>query len=216
MRLIGVRLTVLAIGVIAVVSSTSCNDHSAGSKQAAANTKPGPEESFETIMEVFRRRMEETPIGFVVSDASSRSTLTGMNKVSHELIKPANPGEPYKAVVTVTSQSRYWVARTKESDEADREREAKEAAAKEDNLAAESGDENAKSFDPSVSGAGDISRSRAGSLTGDRTAIPSSDKDERKYELDYENGRWKLVTALDPDTEQSVQNAFRNALDTQE
>jgi len=212
MRLIGVRFTMFTMGAIAALSGTSCNPQS--NKPATVNTKPSPEESFATIMEVFRRRMEETPIGFVVSDASSRSTLTGMNKVSDELIKPASAGEPFKAVVTVSSQSRYWVARTKEEEESDREKE-KEAAAKNDGLGTESGDENSKPFDPAVTGPKDSSRSRSSSIPGVPTAIPSSDQDERKYELVYENEKWKLVTELNPETEQSVQNAFKNALDTQ-
>jgi hypothetical protein len=212
MRTIGIRFTVLTMGMISALSGISCNDHSTAPKHAAVNAKPGPEESFETIMEMFRRRMEEVPIGFVVSDASSRSTLTGTNKVSHELIKPANAGEPYKAVVTVTSQSRYWVARTKETDDADRD--AKEAAAKNAKQAVESGAENANSSDPSASAPSGDLRSH-GPLTGERTALPSSDEDQRKYELVYENGRWKLVTQLNLETEQSVQNAFNNALDTQ-
>jgi len=216
MRLIGIRFAMLMMTVMAVVGGTSCNQHSSGHKPAAAGAKPSPEESFATVMEVFRRRMEETPIGFVVSDASSRSTLTGTNKVTDELIKPASPNEPYKAVVTVTSQSRYWVARTKEEDDADREREAKEAAARDENLSTESGNGNAKSLDPPATAPpGGSSGTRVGALTGERTALPSSDQDVRKYELIYENGKWKLVTALDPETEQSVQNAFKNALDAQ-
>jgi hypothetical protein len=215
MRLIGFRFTVLAIGVITALSGVSCNDHSAGAKRAAVSAKPGPEESFETIMEMFRRRMEETPIGFVVSGESTRSTLTGKNEVSHELIKPANAGEPYKAIVTVTSQSRYWIARTKETDDADREKAAKDAAARNDKAATESSDEKTKSFDPAGSAPGDSTRSHLSPIAGDRTALPSSDTDERKYELVYENGRWKLLTELNPETEQSVQNAFNNALETQ-
>jgi hypothetical protein len=41
------------------------------------------------------------------------------------------------------------------------------------------------------------------------------EEETRKYELDYVDGRWKLVTELNPDTESSIQNAFKNALDTQ-
>jgi hypothetical protein len=215
MRLIGFRFTVLAIGVITVLSGISCNDHSAGTKRAAVNAKPGPEESFETIMEMFHRRMEETPIGFVVTDSNSRSTLTGTNEVSHELIKPADPGAPYKAVVTVKSKSRYWIARTKETDDSDREKAAKDAAARNDAAATESSDEKTKSFEPAVSAPADGTRSHLSPIAGERTALPSSDDDTRKYELVYENGRWKLVTELNPETEQSVQNAFNNALDTQ-
>jgi hypothetical protein len=215
MRLIGIRFTVLAMGLFAAVSGISCNEHSGGAKHPAVNAKPGPEESFETIMEMFRRRMEEVPIGFVVNDASSRSTLTGTNKVSHELIKPTNPDEPYKAVVTVTSQSRYWVAHTKDNDEADREREANEAAAKNDKQAVNGSADGSKSSDPAGSATSSDSLRSRGPITGERTAVPSSDEDKRQYELVYENGRWKLVTELNPETEQSVQNAFSNALDTQ-
>ena len=215
MRLIGFRFTVVAIGVITALSGVSCNDHSAGTKRAAVNSKPSPEESFETIMEMFHRRMEETPIGFVVSGESKRSTLTGKNEVSHEMIKPANPGDPYKAVVTVRSKSQYWVARTKEDDDSDREKAAKDAAARNDKAATESSEDKSKSIDPAVSVPGDSTRSHLSPIAGDRTALPSSDDDTRKYELVYVNGRWKLVTELNPETEQSVQNAFNNALDTQ-
>jgi len=218
MRLIRVQHILLAMGAIAALSGTSCNHHSAGTKHtAAANAKVGPEESFQPIIEMFRRRMEETPVGFVVSDASSRSTLTGTNKVSHEVIKPQNPDESYKAIITVTSQSRYWVARTKEDEESDRDKESKDAAAKNEKLSTDAPDEkNGKSFDPAGSVSGDSSRSGPGSIIGERTSIPSSDKDERKYELVYENGKWKLVTQLNPETEQSVQHAFENALATQD
>jgi hypothetical protein len=38
---------------------------------------------------------------------------------------------------------------------------------------------------------------------------------ERVYDLVYENGRWKLITELDPNTEESIQIAFDRALASQ-
>ena len=49
---------------------------------------------------------------------------------------------------------------------------------------------------------------------GDRR-FPRRKRDVRKYDLLYENGRWLLDTVPNQKTEQSIQNAFKNALDTQ-
>jgi hypothetical protein len=41
------------------------------------------------------------------------------------------------------------------------------------------------------------------------------DKDARTFDLEYRDGRWVLLTKLDPKTEQSIENAFRTAFETQ-
>ena len=42
-----------------------------------------------------------------------------------------------------------------------------------------------------------------------------TDQRERKYELQYVDGRWRLVTPLQKETEQSIDNAFTTALGKQ-
>ena len=218
MKLLGIRLAFLATSLGVAAACISCSRPAANSNAPAAakNAKLGPVESFDLIIETFRRRMVETPIGFVISDSSGRSTMTGTNKVSHELVSPANETDPYKAVVTVTSQSRYSIKRTKDSSEdADRE---KNSDPKADNPLAETGDDNGiESFDPGLIGkpAAESPKAGAPARTTEDVVARRPDKEVGKYELLYQNGRWILVTELSKETEQSIQNAFNSALATQ-
>ena len=96
-----------ALLLFVAASCTSCSDGKPSPAAASRNAKPTPEESFNTIVETFRRRIEDTPVGFVASNSTGRSSMIGTNKVSSELIRPTNEADPYKAVITVTSESRY-------------------------------------------------------------------------------------------------------------
>ena len=218
MKLPGIRLAFVAMSFVVAAACISCSQQETHSNKSAAvrNAKPGPEESFDVIVETFRRRIEETPVGFVVSGAGSRSTMVGTNKVSYELIRPANETDPYKAVVTVTSQSRYSIKRTKDSSEdAGRENSVDPKAS---NPLAETGDDNGvESFDSGLVGtpAAESPKASTPSRTTEAVVARRPDEEQRKYELLYQNGRWNLVTELNKETEQSIQNAFKSALDTQ-
>ncbi len=216
MKLFGIRQTLLAAGIVVAAACISCSHHnsSSGSSAAAKNVKPGPEESFKLIMDIFRRRMEEIPIGFVMTNASGRTMMTGANKVQEELIRPAKEGEPYKAVVTVSSQSNYSIKRIVEAPD-DPSGHDKNSSQK-DNSLADKDDKAALPFDSGSSSSGDDqSKSRSALRPGDEAVTQRPDKEVRKYELLYQDGRWVLVTKLSLETEQSIQNAFKNALDTQ-
>lgn len=216
MKLLGLRITYFASLLGALASCTSCKEHTAH-KTPAVHAKPGPEESFSYILDTFRRRIEETPVGFVMTDPSGRSTMTGTNKVSaHDVIKPAKDGDPYKATITVESQSNYSIRRTKDSGED----KAREKNAKADSLGNEADKQNGvESFDPSVAGgppAAEPSKPAASSHGVDETVTRRPDVERRTYELLYKSGRWELVTELNKETEQSIQNAFKSALETQD
>jgi hypothetical protein len=208
MKLIGVRSTLLAAGVLIAASCISCK-HSSPSGTVAKKGKPSPEESFALIYETFCRRMEEAPVGFVVSGSTGSTTMTGTNKVSKELIPPTNDTEPYKAIITVASQTQYTLQRAPDaSDDSPHE---KSGTQKKSDVPAESDDKNALAFDSSS----EITKSHS-PLHATAEAVTRRElKGDTKYELIYENGRWKLVTKLNPETEQSVQFAFNSALDTQ-
>ena len=122
MSLLGLRPILLSAALIVAASCTSCSDGKP-SPAAVQNAKPTPEESFNTIVETFRRRIEDTPVGFVASNSTGRSSMIGTNKVSSELIRPTNEADPYKAVITVTSESRYRIRRTKKEASDDKERD---------------------------------------------------------------------------------------------
>src|SRR6478609_5434991 len=110
MKSSGVRYVSFAVMACLVAACISCN-HSSGGSQAAsrAHVKPGPKEGFQVIMDTFKRRMEDTSVGFVVNNSNGRSSLTGQNKVDYELIEPKTESDPWKAIVKMTTQSRYSV-----------------------------------------------------------------------------------------------------------
>ena len=130
MKPFGFRLTLLAVFVVVAASSVSCNRDEAQAVKTAKNTKPAPEESYAVIMETFHRRMSDVPLGFVISDSSGRTTMTGKTTVEDELIRPKNENEPYKAIITVSTESHYSLRRSKEDSEGtDREKNADSNAA---------------------------------------------------------------------------------------
>jgi hypothetical protein len=213
MNLFGIRQALLAAGVVVAVCCVSCNQQNSQSSAAAKNVKPGPEESFNVIYDTFRRQMEEAPVGFVVSDSNTRSMMSGAIKVSGDLIRPTNDTDPFKAVITVVSQSRYSITRTVEDvDEKPRD---KDADAKQDDPLAVGDD--ASFFDSGAKSKGTIENPapRKTPRPGEEAVTRRPDEAERKFELLYQNGRWTLITKPNPDTEQAVQNAFKNALETQ-
>ena len=216
MKLLGIQTALLIAIVAGAASCISCTGESTGGKTATPASKfikPTPEESLTFIMDTFKRRIEETPIGFVIADSNGRSTMTGTNKVSYEVIKPAEGANTLKAVVTVTTQSRYSIKRTKETSEGDSDDENSKRA---DPLADPADEENGvESFDPVISGRPAAESSTSSAPRSEDVVARRPDEESRKYELVYEGDRWKLVTELDPDTESSIQNAFKNALDSQ-
>lgn len=206
MKLFGIRQSFL-VTLIAIASCVGCT-HDVQTTPAAKSSSapPTPEESFETIFDTFRRRIEDTPVGFVVSGSTSQTSMLGSNKVSKELIPPTEEGGVYKAVITVMSESRYSITRTKESDDDSND-----------------ANQNKKSNDPlaETNAAGEpvdsqLPKPDLGKNRVPTSMLPTQDKqDTRKYALEYKNGRWELMTELDKETEQSIQNAFKNALATQ-
>jgi hypothetical protein len=211
------RYVLLASLLTVAAGVVGCQGQSGGTDANAARAlaEPGPEESFELIVETFRRGIEDVPIGFVLHNSEGHSMMTGRNEVSHELIRPTKDGEPYRAVITVGSQSRYSIQRStsdeEESDEADEQPS--------DPLAEEGEESDLQLFDRELVGPGSAKQDRqpppSTKENAEKTVTRQADKQERKYELVYENGKWTLVTKLDPETEQSIQNAFKRALEMQ-
>jgi hypothetical protein len=215
MTSLGVRSAYSAVLVCLLGVCGSCTHQSAATTTAAAkkHAKPGPEESFQPIIETFRRRMEETPIGFVVNNSNGRSSMTGTNKVSYELMPPKTENDPYKATITVKSQFRYSVKVSSETpDESAHEKNSN----KNDRLLNEKDQKGNESFDSGVGKSStESSKSAAPATHATEQVLPHTDVEEHKYDLIYQDGKWILVTELNKDTEQAVQNAFKSALETQ-
>jgi hypothetical protein len=204
---------VVAGSILAIVAI------SAGCQEKKAVTTPpvtqpaslSPEESFQAVVESFREGIG-VKIGFTVPDGTGgHSRMTGSNDVSSELIPPTDEGGQYKGIITVRRESEYSLKRSTEptqEEEVETEQEG-EGEFGEDGTETEI-------INPLIVNTPDPNRS-AGSKLGDSEVLIHSEENfiERKYELVYEQGKWKLTTKLDPKTETSIQAAFDRALDAQ-
>ena len=207
--------------VFAVVAAAGCQkpvNNSAATANPATSAQPTPEENFATIVETFRRGVEDVPIGFVVQDGSgSQTMMTGRNRVTHELFPPAKEGDPFKAVIKVNSESRYSLQRST----VDPKTEDSKQASDNSNADSSGTGSDVQIFDPAVASApgANAADPRATTPKADKNVVtvapPVENKHERTYHLVHENGRWKLVTKLDPKTEESIKFAFDRALNSQ-
>jgi hypothetical protein len=206
-------LSIALLGGLAGCGNGSTSNASGGAGKVMS--KPGPEESFKLIVETFRRGIEDIPIGFVIRQEGGQSMMVGKNEVSHELIRPTKEGEPYRAIVTVTSESRYSIQRSREETPPEDAREELPVAS---DLTDDSAEEDGQEiFDTELVGAADSRNEPRRTAPGatDQFVARRPDEGQRAYELVYENGRWSLVSKLDPETEQSIRDAFNRALKTQ-
>jgi hypothetical protein len=212
-----VLLITLATLTASTVGCTDDSNLSLGASGAprSLEKKPEPEESFDVILETFRRGVEGVEIGFVARREGGHSMMSGANKVSHELIPPKKEGDPYKAIITVASQSSYSLQRTITTDDRD---ENNKSGSQDSQPGLEGGDHPVDILDSDLVGsptdAASLPRLQA-NVDSTTIARRPQESTKKSYDLQYENGRWDLVSQLDPETEQGIKNAFDHALKTQ-
>jgi hypothetical protein len=215
-RVVFLSAVILSVGLLGASLAGCANESTSGASGSRAKTiqKPGPEESFKLIVETFRRGIEDIPIGFVIRQESGQSMMVGKNEVSHKLIRPTNEGDPYRAIITVTSQSRYSIQRTREETAPEEEEEPSAASDLTDEFDEENGQE---IFDSDLVGGGSSKSETRRTTPGETEQFVARRPDEgqRDYDLVYENGEWRLITETDPETEQAIRDAFNRALKTQ-
>jgi hypothetical protein len=220
MKRVDVTLAIWLCGIVSAVGFSGCEQKAPRAVQPASprvSANPTPEEKFDFIVETFRRGVEDPNIFFRVPREGGHSMLAGQNAVSHELIKPTKDGEPYRGIITVTSQSHYSIERSSDrAEESARQEHARNQDSQStlDDLNPSDGIDILDSDlagQPSASGP----TSRPNQATSESTVARRKDESDRKYELEYREGRWVLLTKLDPETEQGIQYAFDHALKTQ-
>ncbi|HVT26805.1 MAG TPA: hypothetical protein VHE81_02195 [Lacipirellulaceae bacterium] len=211
------RRIVLAICVTLPAICAGCNRHAADATHTPT-AKPTPEERFKRVVESFRRRVEEPQIGFVVSAGDTRSTMFGTNKVTYKLTPPTAGDDHYKAVITVVRESHYSLRQTKSSaDSVDHDQNSR-------NQGTSLLDDPSEKKGIDILGS-DLAGSKAHSDNSQSTPTsPDSseevvrrqpDREERNFQLVYNDDRWVLLTKTDPKTEKSIQFAFDEALASQ-
>jgi hypothetical protein len=206
-----IRRSILVLSLAISALGAGCDRHSGSGKPAFA--KSTPEERFNNILESFRHKIEGQPVGFVVAEGGSRTTMMGTNTVTSELIPPDTADGHYKAVITVSSESRYSVRRTKTGEEAEHEKSSQS------NSTSALDDPKKKKgvaiLEPDLAQPGHSSPSTSPT----KPPLPDEDivsrrpnQDVRKYELVDDGDRWVLITKPDPKTEQSIEFAFSEAI----
>jgi hypothetical protein len=186
-----------------------------GAASADAPKKSTPQESLESVLTTFRRGME-TGAGSIVASSGSLahqdggvSVYTIENQVSHEYLPAEQADGEHRAKITVESRSRFSIKPAqgnKDSRDDTSEKSAREGAG------TASGAAGAGVGGGLSSGGGSRSTSR-----GVGGEVPEAHKNTeiRTYELAYRNGRWELVTAIDPETDKAALEAFKYAIQTQ-
>lgn len=207
--------TVLVVVSSLVLLCSGCRRETAADRAGAARHRPTPEESFEEIAGQFARSIQTgaggVDGGFLVRDEDGHSRLAIRNEVTHELIPPSEEGEPYRGVITVTSERDYAIQRVTGNDTS----EDKPSERDEDAQRGQSTDDQGVDiFDEDLVNAPTANRHAGAEKPGD-LVTRLSDEDVKQYELQYENNRWVLKTQLDPDTESSIENAFNHILSVQ-
>ncbi len=210
-----------ALYVAAVILLTAgCGKSSSGPAAGTVAAKPTPEQSFDVIMATFKRRIEDTPSGFVSQRDGGRSRLMATNKVTSQIIPPAKEGDPYRAQVIVVSETRYSLQRpVEEPDESSKKDDQRNNQRSGTGSLDEPGNtgRGVDILDPGlIASSGDGSSSPLGSPSAaDGGPIRRNDEEKRTFELEYKDGRWRLLTAPNPESERAIELAFEESLGTQ-
>ena len=193
----------------AIWAGTGCRDKQPpAAPAAAATTRVAPEAGFDEIVRLIKSGIElkasGPPSGISIQSDRASSRLQITNVVTSQLIKPTDSTTPYRGIITVTSTSTYSLR--KSADDADDQK--KQDASPDDKRYLDNpDDEGFDSLDNQL-----VTDAPADDSSGTDT-IESvqrrTDTDVRNYELAYHDGHWALMTKLDPETEKSVDNAFK-------
>lgn len=183
-----------------------CDPESSAPSKPSEPPRPEAEVKFEHIYEDIDR-LVGTAEGSKARDpgpaggANTESTQT----VEHELHPPVNEGDSYRGTITITR--RYTVTmftfnRDSDTQSSGDQQRTDEFADDPDGV--EGGDPT----QPTEGAGGD----RSSILSGGSPMKTRDGESVSKFELEYIDGSWRLLTAPDPETEMSIKSAFDYAL----
>lgn len=204
----------LIYAVAIAIASLGCQQASSPSAQAEPE-RPGPQKSFDEVVQIFKDGIDVaggSASGFVAQTHGTSARFQVHNTVTSKLIPPTKPEDPYRGTITVSSQSIYSLRQTPKEDaqpENNKQSAANGTGANDFEDAASAGSE-IESFEPGLVAAPSSDKKPEGDEATSVQRRP--DKVDREYELTYKEGRWELLTKLDPKTEGAIQNAFDRAL----
>jgi hypothetical protein len=206
------------LGMVAAgLLCAGCRQESA-TEATAARRQASPEQSFNEIAKLFAQSVQTgaggMPGGFIAREEDGHSRLVIKNDVKHELVPPTKEGEPYRGVITVTSQYDYSLQRIAGSGAQGDEREADRDEEGDGSERGGWNDGETNILDNDLVKKPANGR-RPESEPSEDIIARRSDEVVSKYDLEYENNRWVLKTPLNPETERSIENAFNHILSLQ-
>lgn len=200
------RLTLPALVLLAFVVVTGCEPE-AEERVAEPPRKRTPEERFESIVETLKYGLENQSLSAqsVAVDGApglGDPVAAARIRVEHELIRPTNEGDPFRAKVTFVSESKVTVviAPPSAQDKADAKKDDGSALA-----------------DVEIDGL-DIDALKTPSQNTIAEKLGSSpikeleSQDKRVFELEFKEGRWVLLDQPDPDVEPYYDLVLRRAI----
>lgn len=190
------------VGMVATSSFTGCNGGTTSTTASDSESKPkelDPEESFELVVKTFRGFIERSSRqGFRSGFGGKSANFTYSDRVTDQFIPPSNEGDVFRGTIIITTTSTYSLTRSQE------EKKEKDSSSEEEEDQLDPADlSDLKSRVPTKSKGVDLR---------DSPVARRETKEVQTYELEFQKGRWALITELDPDTERSLQDAFKHAL----
>ncbi len=220
MKRVALPVVILCVAVMAIGAGlTGCQpDTPSGANGSTASkpaTPPTPEERFQRIVTTFRNAIDTDAsgvrTGIRYDDTSGHSSISVRKSVTDvKLIPPTKEGEPYRGTITVVRNISYSMRMSAPNSGNGESATRNGDSDQQESLDASSGN-GVDVLDPNLMAAATKSDS-PGPVPEDEVVARRTDEDERTYELEYENGRWVLITKPDPKTEQSIAYAFEHAL----
>lgn len=180
---------------------TGCEDKPELPKEDPADLKPLAERQFDHIMQDIKRVVEsKDPLRSETMPTVGGAGAEWRTTVTHDLIKPENESDPYRAVIHVNTVSTITVIKI---DQPDFEEKSK------------ANDKQSETATEGLEGIEQLGEASPG-LNIPSSPIKTFDNSQsRDYEMIHENGRWRLLTELDPDTERTIEFAFSAAISRQ-
>jgi hypothetical protein len=211
----GISIDWVAWCLLTAISMTAGCDNAGKPSAPVVPPKPAPEASFDIIMDTLKRRIQDVPVGFVAPTSGGHSRLVASNTVDFELVPPTKEGVPYRAIVTVTSRSRFSLQRPiGGGDKQPKVEDQGRSNSLDDPSGLAAGVDIAEPGLAAAPSGGGERRDRP-EATGTDVVRYVDPEVVKKYDLEYKGGRWALLTKPDPETERSIQSAFDEALATQ-
>lgn len=202
------RRAALLVAPFLIAVSVGCEKESARVDAPQPVVIETPEQRFDRIIESLKRHVEDEALGdagaLLSYDAPPGTPVTdATTRVTHEITPPAAEGEPYRATISLLTQSTVTMVLPQKSEEEKQQEEQAEAGLGEEI----EGIPSLESLKvPSLDSSAAMGGSAIQTLPGEQVST---------FELEFRDGKWELLTELDFKNEPFFATAIEYAIKLQ-